>query len=110
MIDLVHLQGALAVAAHGSFARAARALGISQPALSRQIAGLEANLGIALFDRNRTGTVPTVFGRLVLERAAILLRNSNARSACCVDSRRAHCTCVRVSTRHFFRSASQPAG
>ena len=75
MIDLVHLQGALAVAAHGSFARAARALGISQPALSRQIAGLEANLGIALFDRNRTGTVPTVFGRLVLDRAAILLGN-----------------------------------
>lgn len=73
MLDLVHLRGALAVAAHGSFARAARALSISQPALSRQIAGLEAELGIALFDRHRTGTVPTVFGRLVLDRATTLL-------------------------------------
>ena len=41
----------LATAEHGSLSAAARALGLTQPTLSRQVAGLEQDLGLLLFDR-----------------------------------------------------------
>ncbi|MCZ4257367.1 LysR family transcriptional regulator [Sulfitobacter sp. G21635-S1] len=41
----------LATAEHGSLSAAARALGLTQPTLSRQVAGLEQDLGVLLFDR-----------------------------------------------------------
>lgn len=47
----------LAVVEEGSFTRAARRLGVSQPAVSAQIASLEAWIGRPLFER---GTVLTL--------------------------------------------------
>ncbi len=41
----------LATAEAGSLSAAARALGLTQPTLSRQVAGLEADLGVTLFER-----------------------------------------------------------
>lgn len=72
-IELRLLEHVLALAHHGSYARAARALHVSQPTLSRSIAGLEAELGVRIFDRGRAGVAPTVFGRILLERGAALL-------------------------------------
>lgn len=46
----------------GSMSAAARALGISQPAVSRHLAQLETMLGAALFDRQWNGLVPTSAG------------------------------------------------
>jgi len=43
----------LTVADKGSFTAAARHLGITQPAVSAQIASLEASLGVQLFERGR---------------------------------------------------------
>ncbi|GAB4168418.1 MAG: LysR substrate-binding domain-containing protein [Thalassobaculales bacterium] len=63
-----------AVAEFGSYSRAAEWLRISQPAVSRQIAKLEAELGTPLFDRRGHGVVPTEAGRLLGERARDLLR------------------------------------
>lgn len=68
-IEFRQLRNALALADLGSFARAAVALRISQPALSRSIQGLERRLGTTLFDRQPAGTVPTDTGRLFIERA-----------------------------------------
>lgn len=48
-----------AVIEHGSFNRAASALGVGQPTVSRRIAWLEEHLGDALFVRRRTGVEPT---------------------------------------------------
>jgi DNA-binding transcriptional LysR family regulator len=62
----------------GNFARAAERLGITQPTLTRNIATLELNLGVRLFDRGRGGAVPTVFGQAVIERGAALLRDASA--------------------------------
>lgn len=75
-IDLRHLRHARALAEHGNFGRAARALRLSQPALSRSIAELERQVGTRLFERGTTGIEPTDMGSLLLERAGELLARS----------------------------------
>jgi DNA-binding transcriptional LysR family regulator len=72
-VDLRVLRHALTLARHRNFARAAAALHVSQPTLSRNIASLERVLGVRLFDRNPAGVEPTSFGRIVLERGELLL-------------------------------------
>ena len=49
---------------------------MSQPALSRSIAGLEAALGIQLFNRTRQGVEPTAFGERLLARGSTLLTDA----------------------------------
>jgi DNA-binding transcriptional LysR family regulator len=51
--ELRDLECFLAVVEHRSFGRAAAALGTTQPAVSRRIAGLERGLGVSLFSRAR---------------------------------------------------------
>jgi DNA-binding transcriptional LysR family regulator len=75
-LELRHLRHARALAEHGHFGRAARALGLTQPALSRSIAELERRVGTGLFDRNPTGVEPTDLGSLLLQRADELLARS----------------------------------
>jgi len=59
---------ALAVAQSGSMLKAAEALAISQPVVSKVIADLEQALGVRLFDRSSKGVEPTVSGRALLSR------------------------------------------
>lgn len=68
-LEFRQLRHLLAVADHGSFARAADTLQLSQPALSRSIQALEGLLGAVLFHRRSSGTVPTDAGRLFIDRA-----------------------------------------
>lgn len=72
-LDARSLQQAVTLATHGSYRRAADALHLSQPALSRSIASLEATLGVRLFDRGRRGVRPTEFGQLLIDRGSSLL-------------------------------------
>jgi len=76
MVDLKQLHYAVTLAKHRNFARAAAALDMSQPALSRSISGLEAELGVQLFTRGARGAEPTPFGERFLLRAALLLREA----------------------------------
>lgn len=69
-IDLRLIRYAAALAEHGSFTRAADALGIAQPTLSRGIRDLEADIGLPLFTRHRHGTEATDFGYLFLQQAS----------------------------------------
>jgi DNA-binding transcriptional LysR family regulator len=63
------LQHLLTLMEHAHFGRAATALNISQPALTKSIQGLEAELGVTLLDRKHDGVVLTVFGDLVAKRS-----------------------------------------
>jgi DNA-binding transcriptional LysR family regulator len=67
-IKLRDLHIALAVAQSGSMLKAAEALAISQPVVSKVIADLEQALGVRLFDRSRRGVEPTASGRALLNR------------------------------------------
>jgi len=58
----------------GNMRRAAEALGISQSTLSDTITRLEAAYGAPLFERDRRGSHPTVYGRVVIDAAAQALR------------------------------------
>jgi DNA-binding transcriptional LysR family regulator len=69
------------VAARGSISAAAHALWMTQPAVSRQIAALEREAGVALLERKPRGVRMTDAGRIVLEHAdAIAGHLSAARS------------------------------
>jgi DNA-binding transcriptional LysR family regulator len=57
------------VAQHGSMAKAAQRLGVSQPAVSEVIADLERALGVRLFDRHPQGIEPTIYGDSLLRRS-----------------------------------------
>jgi DNA-binding transcriptional LysR family regulator len=76
-LDLRQLRHILALAEHGSFARAAMALPLSQPALSRSIQGVEQQIGKQLFVRTATGVEPTDVGRVFILRARQILQMSD---------------------------------
>lgn len=72
-MTFVQLRHFLSVAETGSFTRSAKALSITQPALSRSIHALEEVLGRALFDRVGRRSELSHFGREMLERARHLV-------------------------------------
>lgn len=61
------------VAEEGHLTRAAQRLFVSQPALTKQIKQLEAQLGVTLFVRSRAGMALTEAGRALAERVTALL-------------------------------------
>lgn len=66
-MDLKQLEYFVRVAELGSFTRAATALNVAQPALSRQVRQLEVELRQNLLIRNGRGAAPTEAGKLLLE-------------------------------------------
>lgn len=67
--ELRQLRHLLCVAEYGSIGRAAEALGMTQPALTRSLQVLEHEIGAPMFERSKRGVVPTDEGRLFLDRA-----------------------------------------
>lgn len=63
-----------AIVQHGGYNRAARALNVAQPSLSRAISGLERELGVTLFHRVGRNAVLSSAGELLLEDARLVLR------------------------------------
>jgi epsilon-lactone hydrolase len=74
-IELRHLRAFVAVAEELNFGRAAERLYVSQPALSRQIRGLEQLVGCELLRRSTHSVELTLAGEALLERARQLLRD-----------------------------------
>jgi LysR family hydrogen peroxide-inducible transcriptional activator len=72
-LTIQQLRYVVAVDRYRSFGAAARASGVSQPALSAQIKKVEAMLGVAIFDRERSPVVVTERGNLVVMQAQKVL-------------------------------------
>ena len=67
------LEMLVALDTHRSFNRAARSLGISQPALTRALQAMEREIGARLFERGKTDCAPTEFGTIMLARGRRIL-------------------------------------
>jgi DNA-binding transcriptional LysR family regulator len=73
IVEIRHLRYFVAVAHEQSFTRAARRLGIAQPALSQQIQALESELGVILIVRSNRTSGLTEAGARLLKRAELIL-------------------------------------
>lgn len=71
-MDLRALRHFLCVAETRSFRRAAETLRLTQPAISKSIGALEAELGVRLFERHREGVVLTPVGEILLRHAKLI--------------------------------------
>lgn len=69
------LENFIAILECGSLTRAAERMHIAQPALSQQLAGLEASFGKQLVQRSRQGVTATAAGRALYRNAQSLLRH-----------------------------------
>ena len=74
-IELRQLRYFVAVAEMSSFGKAAVALHISQPPLSRQIRSLERSLGVVLLNRSPAGVSLTGAGAMFLSQVQNILSN-----------------------------------
>jgi DNA-binding transcriptional LysR family regulator len=81
MPELRQLRYLLALSECGTFARAAEQEHITQSALSQQVARLEREWGVLLFDRTPRGTRPTAAGARLLPQVRSLLSGSTALEA-----------------------------
>lgn len=72
MLNVVRMGVLRAVARHGSFSGAAQALGYTQPAVSRQIATLEAETGAVLVTRAPDGARLTDAGAVLVRHAELI--------------------------------------
>ena len=68
-LNLHHLRVFAAVAEHGGFSRAAAALRLSQPAVSKTVQDLERQVGLSLFDRSGRAPRLTEAGDVLFARA-----------------------------------------
>src|SRR5215475_13885228 len=86
-MDLNQIEHFLRVAELRSINRAAKELGLSQPALSRSLSQLEQDLGQQLVVRCRTGITITEAGSILASRGLALLREAGAiREALATDA------------------------
>lgn len=77
-MDLVrHLQYFVAVAEERHFGRAAAALGVTQPPVSRTIKTPEKHLGVVLVERTPDGAVITEHGAALLPRARLIVDDAS---------------------------------
>lgn len=80
MLDDFRLKVFIAVAQEKSFTKAAASLGVTQPAVSQNVAELEKALGVKLFERQKGETVLTEHGNVFSVYASRLLDTGSAAS------------------------------
>src|SRR5581483_4280841 len=89
-MDIRQLEYFLAAVDHGGFTRGAAAAHVAQPSLSQAIAGLERELGVALFVRAGRSARLTSAGEELAERARRVLRETADLAALAADIRGVH--------------------
>lgn len=86
-MNIRQLKHFLALAEHGSYARASESVHLSQPALSRSIQQLEQYLGAPLFERGRMGAMLSAYGKVSLPhiRGIVAAEEALKQSIQCID-------------------------
>lgn len=99
-----HLRYFVAAADHGSFRKAAAALGIQESAVSRRIRDLEDHLGASLFQRHNSGVLLTIAGQQFLRysRKALQQLGQGAKDVAAIGS----CESGRIKVGIFSSLAS----
>ncbi len=97
-----------AVMKAGTVSRAAEILGVTQPGVSRLVAGLEKSLGFALFDRVRNRVVPTPEGRTFFEEVEANFRGMDRLRASAARIRDYGAGQLRVATLSALSSSIVP--
>ena len=106
---LRHLSYFKVVADERHFGRAAKRLGISQPPLSQQIKTLEANLGIQLFERSRSGVRLTSEGHQILPAVERLLTEGETLESTVMEARLGRTQRISIGAIAFAMSELLPA-
>lgn len=104
MLNLVHLRTLREVVRQGSFVGAANRLGYTPSAVSQQMAALEAEVGLELFDRSARSIRPNASATAMAQHATAVLAGAEEMIAAAADSRDERET-VRISV---FSSLSVP--
>jgi DNA-binding transcriptional LysR family regulator len=86
-MDTQHLQAFVAIAEQGSFSAAAEKLHLTQPAISKRIALLEDQLDTRLFDRVGRQVILTQAGKILLNKAQLILSEVAATRRAIADLR-----------------------
>jgi len=107
--SLADLRAFVTVAQQRSFAAAAKALHLSQPALSRRISNLEDGVGVRLFDRTTRSVQLTLLGERFLAEVGGLVAEvdrsvENLRDAAQLESGDVTVGCVFSAVHHFLPS------
>jgi DNA-binding transcriptional LysR family regulator len=107
------LEYLLAVVEHGSFAAAARSLGVAAPSVHRLVGALEREVGVPLIDRDATPLAPTPDARRYVERARGLMSELGGLEAGLRDQAHAPSGTVSVAAQsvvsHFALAEALPA-
>lgn len=74
-MQLEQLEYVIEVAKAGTISSASKNLHVTQSAISQSLSSLEEELGVTLFNRSRTGTIPTEEGQKVIQKAIVILQN-----------------------------------
>ncbi|MBP3038610.1 LysR family transcriptional regulator [Bacillaceae bacterium Marseille-Q3522] len=74
-MDIQHLQYFVAVVKYGSFTKAAQALFVTQPTISKMIKSIEEELGVTLFDRSGRNVKLTDAGKIIYSQAFIIIKS-----------------------------------
>lgn len=103
-----YVQSFVAVAEHGSLSAAARALGASQPTLSRHIALLEEDIGARLFERSKAGMTLTDKGSVIMAQASRMADAAAQLSAISQGTEDALAGTVRITASRIVASFVLP--
>lgn len=109
MLDqITHLFRLQAIIEAGSMRRAAEVLNVTQPALTRSIALLEARFGQLLLERHPRGVRPTAFGRTVLQSTRRLSRYWDIVETDLMAARRGEGAMLRITAGPMWRAVVLP--
>ncbi|WP_424971170.1 LysR family transcriptional regulator [Dinoroseobacter sp. S76] len=107
--DWDHAKTFFAVVEEGSLSGAARALGQTQPTISRQIAALEAALNATLFERTGRSVMLTPFGADLLDHVQAMARGADLVSLAAMGQSRSIEGQVRITAAELVSALVLPA-